>query len=208
MTSWLLSSWPCMALLKTWKSMRSFYCLFIQKHFIGKNLEVWAPARGENVPSVLTQQILWPQARSAHPSFLGVLTSPHCLNLQSLTNFVLRRPVISPSNFSAGMRTTNVGFPLCLLIRSQVGSIGASDQTPPGMPCSSTASSPAQTSFFQLLINIQFCLTVIHHEKFFVLNLDSWICFFDRRPVPFGRSRCIETYSSSTSRSRWESIRG
>ena len=59
--------------------------------------------------------------------------SPHCFNLQSLTNFVLRRPVISPSNFSAGMRTTNVGFPLCLLIRSQVGSIGASDQTPPGM---------------------------------------------------------------------------
>ena len=26
--------------------------------------------------------------------------------------------------------------------------------------------------------------------------------FFDRRPVPFGGSRCIETYSSTTSRSR------
>ena len=36
--------------------------------------------------------------------------------------------------------------------------------------------------------------------------------FFDRRPVPFGGSRCIETYSSTTSRSRprtrGESIRG
>ena len=38
------------------------------------------------------------------------------------------------------------------------------------------------------------------------------IFFFDRRPVPFGGSRCIETYSSTTSRSRprtrGESIRG
>ena len=36
--------------------------------------------------------------------------------------------------------------------------------------------------------------------------------FFDRRPVPFGGSRCIETYSSTMSRSRprtrGESIRG
>ena len=36
--------------------------------------------------------------------------------------------------------------------------------------------------------------------------------FFDRRPVPFGGSQCIETYSSTTSRSRprtrGESIRG
>ena len=36
--------------------------------------------------------------------------------------------------------------------------------------------------------------------------------FFDRRPVPFGGSRCIETYSSTTSRSRprtqGDSIRG
>ena len=40
----------------------------------------------------------------------------------------------------------------------------------------------------------------------------SHFLFFDRRPVPFGGSRCIETYSSTTSRSRprtrGESIRG